>query len=118
MFSDELQLYLCPKTGEPLKIEDGAKITGNEIISGVLSAPNGQQYPICNGIPDFTYPQVLAVNDLMSRKEYDAASKDYDNLQNVTFSILCQNESVFRQDMISLLNLKRDNVVLQTGKIL
>jgi SAM-dependent methyltransferase len=51
----------------------------------------------------------------MSRKEYDAASKDYDTFQNVTFSILCQDESVFRQDMISLLHLKRDGVVLETA---
>lgn len=115
MFSDELQAYLCPKTGEMLKLEDSATKSGKEIISGVLSAPNGQKYPINNGIPDFTYPQVLAENDLMSRMEYDAASSDYDNLQNVTFSILCQNENVFRQDMINLLNLKPGSVVLETA---
>ncbi len=115
MFPDELQLYLCPKTREKLKLKDGADILENEIISGILSAPNGEQYSICNGIPDFTYPRVLAINDLRSRKEYDAASRDYDALQNVTFSILCQNESVFRRDMISLLYMKKDSVVLETA---
>jgi SAM-dependent methyltransferase len=115
MFPDELQLYLCPKTGEKLNLESGADVRENEIIGGILSAPSGQRYPIRNGLPNFTYPEVLLTSDLMSRKEYDAASKDYDALQNVTFSILCQDETVFRKDMIGLLNLKRDSVVLETA---
>lgn len=115
MFSDDLQTYVCPRTREKLKLEGGAAFSGNEIVSGVLSSPNGEQYPICSGIPDFTYPRVLAVSDSMSRKEYDAASKDYDKLQKVTFSILCQDETVFRQKMIDLLELKSNNIVLETA---
>jgi SAM-dependent methyltransferase len=115
MFSDEIQYYLCPETGEKLKIQDIISVSGDEIITGVLSTPNGQLYHIYNGIPDFTYPQTLAFNDMLSRKEYDATSKDYDALQNVTFSILCQDENVFRKDMVNLLKLKKGSIVLETA---
>lgn len=115
MFVDELPLYRCPKTGEMLKINNASELLGSEIVTGILSAIDGPQYPVSNGIPDFTYPQVLAANDAMTRKEYDVASKDYDKLQNVTFSILCQNESIFRKDMIGLLRLKKNSVVLETA---
>jgi len=115
MFPDEVQLYVCPRTGEKLTLKKGARISGKEITSGMLSAPGGLQYPVRDGIPDFTYPQVLAEKDIKSRAEYDVASRDYDHLQKVTFSILCQDENAFRQDMVRLLNLRRDSVVLETA---
>ena len=115
MFLDEVVLYVSPETGEKVTLEDGADITGNEILSGFLAAPDGLRYPIRNGIPDFAYPRTLGEKDDKSRREYDAASKDYDNLQQVTFSILCQDEKIFRENMVRLLNLRKNQVVLETA---
>lgn len=47
-----MDLLACPKTGQPLRLED-ERGEGDTITTGTLVAPGGERYPIVNGIPRF-----------------------------------------------------------------
>lgn len=111
----ELTFYRCPQTASSLHFTADTHFCDEEVSSGALRSENGTEYFLVDGIPDFTYPQLLDEADKGTRNEYDCVAKEYDSLQNVTFEILLQDEKTFRTEMVELLHLKDNSVVLETA---
>ena len=112
----DLKIYRCPQTLEDLVLKKVDCDTSQQSLQQVwMSTVSENKYPIIEGIPDFLYPTNLGREDEISRQEYDLASSDYDEMQKVTFSILCQDEASFRCDMIKRLGLKKHALVLETA---
>ena len=107
-----LPFYRCPLTQTKLNYQ---KTTSNGQIKEYLVNQLKTKYSIQNNIPDFTYPKNLLLKDQTSRQSYDQTAKNYDDLQTVTFSILCQDEKTLRQEMIDLLKIKKGNTILETA---
>ena len=106
--------YRCPATGEKLQLEID-KQTADEIIEGVFIGSKGKRYPIRNGIPDFTYPFMLAQSDAEARRYYDEKADEYDEYLPLTFETFGVDETAVRNSMIDDLRLKTDSRVLEIG---
>lgn len=54
MHEEAKEFFICPKTGQALELKDGTMSDGH-VAEGSLAtgAPDGQQYPIVNGVPRF-----------------------------------------------------------------
>lgn len=118
MKKTDVKAYRCPQTGEELSINEATTTSNTSegaLLSGELRTATNNKYMICDGIPDFSYPPDLGKNDEMSRQEYDIAANEYDEMQKITFSILCQDEVSFRRDMVKQLRLKKKSVVIETA---
>ena len=113
MHLSALEVYRCPETGQQFVLEEGAIVVDGEIIEGVLASEVGKKYRIEEGMPNFTFPDNLQEQDYSSRKEYDAASHDYNMHQHVTFDVFCQDEISFRNDIVDLLHIDESDKVLE-----
>lgn len=68
-----------------------------------------------NGIPNFTYPQVLMESDQTSLDWYKLNASDYDEYLPLTFKTFDVDEGKERQKMIDALDIRPGNTVLELG---
>jgi ubiquinone/menaquinone biosynthesis C-methylase UbiE len=106
--------YHDPETREPLRPEVQAK-DGDEVISGALVTAAGRRYPVENGIPDLSFPPVLAGRDAHARAFYDGRVDDYDRFLHLTFETFGEREDDVREAMAERLELRPDACVLEIG---
>jgi ubiquinone/menaquinone biosynthesis C-methylase UbiE len=96
--------YVSPIDQSPLK-----KVDGGFLDSG------GNLYPIKENLPDFTYPLNLSSTDLASLEWYKLNADSYDEYLPLTFETFSVDENLERDKLISKLNLKAGDSVLETG---
>jgi ubiquinone/menaquinone biosynthesis C-methylase UbiE len=108
----DVDLYVCPATREPLRLESGAESSG-EVDRGCLISRSGNKYEIRDGIPDLTYPPQLASSDEHARKFYDERVAAYDKNLHLTFQTHRENESEMRNLFVDALDLTPSSRVLE-----
>ena len=120
MKKDLLDDLICPKTASKLHLQIDECNEENEIISGKLINKNHDEYPITDGLPDLVTKDDLIEGAEFARKYYTQISDTYDQNLHVTFDLYNENELSTREFLISLLNLKSNDHVLEissgTGK--
>jgi ubiquinone/menaquinone biosynthesis C-methylase UbiE len=100
--------YVCPKSHKPLyEIVDPNKDSAIK-----LETDDGTTYPINDGIPDLTYPPILAEPDEKARGFYEGRADDYDKYLHLTFKTHNENEQVVRNFSADLLDTKNGDRVL------
>jgi ubiquinone/menaquinone biosynthesis C-methylase UbiE len=104
-------IYICPATGSQLKIIDAHEID-NVIFSGCYQNSRGDNYPINDGIPDFTYPS-LSESQKNQHDYYENNAETYDDIQGITFALQNEDESKVRKEMVANLGLHRNSKVLE-----
>lgn len=95
-------VYVCPYSNESLVVGDTYYYNAE-----------GRQYPMVDGIPDFTYPDVLAAVQKEQHEYYEANADQYDDVQGLTFELHGENEKLVRQKMVDNLKLKQTDKVLE-----
>ncbi len=114
MLTKDAKNYRCPKTAEPLTLKTTSQ-EGERVIEGVFTSPDGNEYPVKEGIPDFTYPFHLNDSDADARNYYDAKCDEYDAYLPLTFETFGVDETHIRNRMIDDLNLTPTATVLEIG---
>ncbi len=112
MSPDELTIYVCPETREPLSVRTISKGDG-EIVSGVLSSASGREYQIRDGIPDLTYPAELTGADAHARAFYEERVEAYDKNLHLTFQTHREDEQKVRNMFVDALDLRPSYRVLE-----
>lgn len=120
MRNELLNYLICPKTGSKLQLQVENKNEKGEIIEGFLINNNNDKYHIINGLPDMVYEEELIGDAKFARNYYTQISNTYDENLHVTFDLFNEDEASIREFMINLLNLKKNDHVLEvsagTGK--
>lgn len=114
MNKQEYKVFIHPLNGMPLTLEV-TRQDGDQVLEGVLSAPNGDKFPVSNGIPDLTWPPVLAKSDAETKTSYEDMADDYDVYAGLPFVAYKTDEGEFREYMIDMLDLKPTDKVLEIG---
>ncbi len=110
-----LSEYKCP-AGKGKLVLEAAGSSDVEIREGILKSEGGLQFPIREGIPDFTYPETLVGSDAKFREDYDRmADEIYDNSMDWLFDLFYVEETDIREKMIDLLELRPGFRVLEIG---
>ena len=110
----DADLYRCPETGAPLSLEVFSR-TGDKITSGILRSPNGSEYTIERGIPDFVYPPVLDEADAFAQRTYDRVADVYDEYLPLTFRTFSAEETIVRRHMVERLRINPGQRILEVG---
>lgn len=120
MRKELLNYLICPKTGSKLNVTIQETDSNQEIIKGVLTNDNQDEYLISDGLPDMVHKDELIGDAVFARNYYTDISDTYDENLHVTFDLYHENEATIREFFISLLNLKSNDKVLEisagTGK--
>lgn len=112
---DLANLYVCPLTRTPLRL-DVQHADGGHIITGTLNSDAaGLMFPVVNGVPDFTYPAELPASDRAAKDWYDANAAVYDEYLPLTFMTFDEDEGAVRRDLVDRLQLRPDSKVLELG---
>ncbi len=111
---ENLAAYRCPITNSELSLSNEVIVDGR-IKEGVLTAENGNVYPIENFIPDFTWPKELAEIDQETREMYENLAKEYDKFADIPFQTFKQSNEEVREKITAKLNLQPDFKVLEIG---
>jgi len=114
MNKNEVDFYRCPESGGPLKLEI-AEISGNEVVEGKLVNQKNIDFPIENGVPNFTWPQNLGVFDQTSRAAYDELAEDYEKFADIPFRTYRCSEADVRKRMIDQLEISSGDCILEVG---
>lgn len=114
MLQGEEKVYVCPATLAPLSLT-AVQWAGHEVLEGILVAPNGNSYPIRDGLPNLTYPFDLPAADRASLQLYEERADVYDQYLPLTFQTYGEDEWAVRNAMIDRLALTPGSVVLETG---
>ena len=114
MIKQVASFYRCPRTGDPMTLEVAREVAGR-VIDGAFTAPDGRRYPVAGGIPDFTYPPVLAKSDAEARDYYDGNAAVYDQFLPLIFDTFKADETVARNSVIDELRLSPGSRVLEIG---
>jgi ubiquinone/menaquinone biosynthesis C-methylase UbiE len=112
---EQLQLYVCPESRMPLKVESVAAEVDGDIVTGVLVSETGTRYPIEHGVPDLTYPRELAEKDEYARSFYDGRAEAYDKNLHLTFKTHREDEQKLRSQFIDALELQPSHRVLEVS---
>lgn len=112
---EHVQLYVCPASRTPLKVQSGAAEPDGELVSGVLISETGNEYPIEHGVPDLTYPRELAEKDEYARSFYDGRAEAYDKNLHLTFKTHREDEQKLRNQFIDALELQPNHRVLEVS---
>jgi ubiquinone/menaquinone biosynthesis C-methylase UbiE len=116
MKKNALTVYRCPINHDQLELSGKYNDTENEIVSGILKAASGREYNITDGIPDFTYPEILGESDSRSKGEYDRTAEEiYDNAIDWLFQVFYEDEELVREKMADLLGIYENSRVLEIG---
>jgi ubiquinone/menaquinone biosynthesis C-methylase UbiE len=99
------QYYRSPEALSPLRLD------GNHLISA-----EGRRFPIENGIPNLLWPPELTAIEARTKSEYDRVAEEiYDAALDWQFAALYENEVTIRELMVSMLDLKPGDRVLEVG---
>lgn len=120
MRKELLNFLICPNTGSQLQLKIEKMDENNDVIQGVLINDNHYEYHIKDGLPDMVHENELIGDARFARNYYTYIANTYDENLHVTFDLYNDKEASTREFLISLLNLKSDNKVLEvsagTGK--
>lgn len=99
--------YVCPKTHVPLSMvdQDGCEVTA-------LQSPEGQRYPVVDGIVDLAWPRTLSVPEQHTVEFYDGRVDAYDMYLPLTFHTHNEDEESLRRMFISKLQAERGDRIL------
>ena len=116
-----LEKYQCPATHEPLRLVEGSRCEGDEIVDGVLESAGGaKRYEVKNGIPDFLDRATLVGPAAEAHEYYSKTSQVYDEYLPVAFELFNADEHEVRDLLTDLLQLEPGQKVLDltagTGK--
>lgn len=120
MNKSNLSKLRCPNTGSILEFKSIEQGTGDEVVNGVITNTEGQEYKITNGIIDFTTEADMVGDAGFARKYYAQISETYDDNVDITFTLYKEDENDIRNRMIDLTNIKPGDNILEvsagTGK--
>lgn len=85
-----------------------------KIDSGYIDA-GGVSFPCVFGVPNLIYPQQLTQSDQSSLEWYQRNARDYDEYLPITFQTFGVNEDQERDKLVSKLELKSGETVLEIG---
>jgi len=113
MKKKEAEIYVSPVQLSHLKliIQSEEKDT---ILDGKFVAPEGKEFVIKNGIPDFTIYNENEKNEYAINLFKDKA-KEYDKYQHLSFETFYEDETVVRNSMIDKLHLVPSSKVLEVN---
>jgi ubiquinone/menaquinone biosynthesis C-methylase UbiE len=115
MHNSFIKTIVCPKTKGPLELEV-SKQEGDVIKDGILiNKKTNSEYKIQDGIPDFTYPDELKASDKEFNEKYEANADFYDIGMQWLFSSFYEEEENVRNKLISFLNIRPDDFILNLG---
>lgn len=115
MYSGHLKLLVCPVTRKSLELE-ALEQKGNEVIRGKLIGREVRtSYSINDGIPDLVYPQSLYSLDKEFNEKYSSNAAHYDEGMDWLFASFFEEEEEVRTKLVSLLELKPSQSVLNLG---
>jgi len=108
--------YLCPYTGQPLRLEVGEVVDG-EVRSGSLHTADGFQYAIEGGIAQLIDFSRESFSEPEQREFafYQTAAADYDATMDWVFKSFHENEDEVREGMLDPLRIPAGGAVLETG---
>ena len=111
------QVYVCPRTKTPLRLEREEDASNSEVVLGRLMSQEGTAYPIEDGIPYFIFPGQLGELEIQTQGEYDEVYTDefYQNAIDWQFTSLHADEHRVREFMADQLDLKPNAHVLEVG---
>ena len=87
----EEKIYKCSSCSGELELSV-IKKQNDTIITGEFKSEEGIQFPIRNGIPDFTWPKELSEIDRKSRELYDKLAEEYDKFASIPFQTFHADE--------------------------
>jgi len=96
-------------------------VDGSKLIKTVKKADIeyldefGNKYKVYDGVPDFIYPRILKKEDTQAKEFYDDRADSYDDYLHLTFETFYESEDQVRNKMISFLELKEAQIVLEVG---
>jgi ubiquinone/menaquinone biosynthesis C-methylase UbiE len=115
MLMERVSDFRCPRTGAALKLIDPVR-RGEEIISGSLVSPEGDVYPIENGVPNFVDPALLTAIEAQTKSEYDRVAEEiYDIAVDWQFAAMYEDENAVRESMVDMLAPHENDNVLEVG---
>jgi ubiquinone/menaquinone biosynthesis C-methylase UbiE len=109
-----VSFYRDPASGSTLELE-ASRDDVDEIREGALRSPEGNRYPIRDGIVDLSFPPTLADSDERARSFYEGRVEDYDRYLHLTFETFGEKEDDVRESMVARLGLEPDSCVLEVG---
>ncbi len=110
----EESFYVDPLTRRPLALR-AERFEGDAILRGRLVSPEGVEYPIHGGIPDFTWPKELAEIDEEFRKTYERLADEYEKFASFPFRTYRASEAEIRERMVDQLAIAPGQRVLEIG---
>jgi ubiquinone/menaquinone biosynthesis C-methylase UbiE len=117
MREQTVRQYRCPYTHEPLRLDHVTNAEGSEIVAGLLKTESGRTYEVSDGIPhliDYA-EETLTAEEKREAEYYEATAASYDQVIDWLFQNFYADEDNVREKMISLLEVKPDSRVLETG---
>jgi ubiquinone/menaquinone biosynthesis C-methylase UbiE len=105
--------FICPMTQKSLSLSV-LESQDENIINGTLFNDECS-YPIINNIVNLCYPKILANEETEIIGWYEKNYKTYDDYLPITFETFNVDEITERSKMISLLDIKPNDKVLETG---
>jgi len=110
------RIYRCPYTQEELRLEIEER-EGAEILRGALHSPAGRSYLIESGIPRLIRREddTLGEREVAELDYYEATSAGYDAAMDWLFASFYEREDDVRESMLSSLDLRPGQRVLETG---
>lgn len=119
MRKSSLNIYRCPVSGGPLKLNSDVDSSDDVVVQGELLSDDNS-YEISNGIANFAPDESLTGSAKFARDYYATIAHTYDENVHVTFDLYGEDERGIRERMIDLLQLSSDARVLEisagTGK--
>jgi ubiquinone/menaquinone biosynthesis C-methylase UbiE len=111
---DMAQAYRSPGSGAALTL-DATATAGDEVLAGALVGPDGQRFPIQDGIVDLTWPRSLSQLEQGVIDFYAGRADVYDRYLPLTFTTHGEEEATVRGTMVDALDLKPGQSVLEVG---
>lgn len=115
MIIKNLSTFRCPVTKSKLTIEVTEE-EGGVVKKGKLISEEGKEYPIYDGIPDFTIRSEKEEEKReYARELFRQKAKTYDQYQHLSFETFYEDETTVRNSLIDKLNLKGNSKVLEVN---
>lgn len=108
--------YRCPVHLGPLALIDEQMDQSGEVSSGMLIGPQGDRYPILEGVPQLLRADTLRPVEAATMAEYDRVADDiYDRALDWQFAAFFEDEETVRGTMVDLVRLRPGMRVLEVG---
>jgi ubiquinone/menaquinone biosynthesis C-methylase UbiE len=115
MLPNQLTNFRCPQSGATLTLMNET-LRGGEIVAGRLVTPEGKQYVLEDGVPNFLELAALTAIESKTKVEYDnVAESIYDVAVDWQFAAMYEDENLVRESMVDMLHLTPGMRVLEVG---